>query len=131
MEEEGLYPITFKGRQSLQRGVTSYRRLYINGEVPYQEMNSIGFGYSSNMVNYTIADEKGEPYLFYLKKGANTITLENVLGGLGGILYEVEDSMQKLNNLYLKVIQITGQTPYKYIDYQITKNTPVCRNNGK
>ena len=124
VEEEGLYPITFKGRQSLQRGVTSYRRLYINGEVPYQEMNSIGFGYSSNMVNYTIADEKGEPYLFYLKKGANTITLENVLGGLGGILYEVEDSMQKLNNLYLKVIQITGQTPYKYIDYQITKKIP-------
>src|SRR5690606_30516224 len=91
--EEGLYTLTFKGRQSLQRGVTSYRRLYINGEVPYKEMNAIGFDYSSDMTNYTIANSDGEPYLFYFKEGSNTITLETVLGPFGGILYEVEESM--------------------------------------
>lgn len=122
--EEGLYTLTFKGRQSLQRGVTSYRRLYINGEVPYKEMNAIGFDYSSDMTNYTIANSDGEPYLFYFKEGSNTITLETVLGPFGGILYEVEESMQQLNVLYLKVIQITGQVPNKYIDYEIRKKVP-------
>ena len=37
--KEGLYQLTFKARQSRNRGVTSYRRMYINGEVPYEEMN--------------------------------------------------------------------------------------------
>lgn len=122
--KEGLYTLTFKGRQSLKRGVTSYRRLYINGEVPYKEMNSIGFAYSSDMTNYTIMNDKEEPYLFYLKEGNNRITLENVLGSFGGVLNEVEESMYQLNQIYLKVIQITGQAPDKYIDYQIVKKVP-------
>lgn len=121
---EGLYTLTFKGRQSLQRGVTSYRRLYINREVPYKEMNSIGFDYNGDMVNYTITNEQGEPYLFYLKEGSNTITLENVMGPFGGILHEIEESMHQLNSIYLKVIQITGQVPDKFIDYEIAEKVP-------
>ena len=31
--EEGLYHLAFKGRQSINRGVTSYRRLRINGDL--------------------------------------------------------------------------------------------------
>lgn len=122
--EEGLYALTFKGRQSENRGVTSYRRLSVNGEVPYAEMNTIAFPYESDMVNYTISDENGEPYLFYLKEGSNTVTLEVVLGAFGGVLTEVEESMYLLNQLYLKTIQITGQVPSKYIDYEIVKKVP-------
>lgn len=122
--KEGLYEITFKGRQSLKRGVTSSRRLYINGIVPYSEMNAINFDYSSDMANYTVADEKGTPYLFYLKEGANTITLECVMGDFGGVINEVEESMKQLNQLYLGVMQITGVKPDKFIDYQIAKKFP-------
>lgn len=122
--EEGLYALTFKGRQSENRGVTSYRRLSVNGEVPYAEMNELEFDYSSNMKNYTISDENGEPYLFYLKKGSNDITLEVVLGEFGGVLTEIEESVYTLNQLYLSTIQITGQVPNKYIDYEIRKKVP-------
>lgn len=119
--QEGLYQLTFKGRQSENRGVTSYRRMYINGIVPYAEMNQLSFNYSSDMVNYTIADGTGNPYLFYLKEGNNTITLEVVLGEFGGVLTEIEESMYNLNQLYLKTIQLTGQVPSQYIDYEIAK----------
>ena len=74
VEKEGLYELTLKARQNRNRGVTSYRRLYVNGAVPYEEMLSIGFAFQSGMNNYTLADENGEPYLFYLKAGTNTIT---------------------------------------------------------
>lgn len=124
VEEEGLYELTFKGRQSTNRGVTSYRRLYINGEVPYEEMNAIAFEYKSSMNHYTVADEDGEPYLFYLKSGSNTITLEVVMGAFGSIVSTVEESMTNLNNAYLKVIQLVGQSPSKFIDYQIDKKLP-------
>ncbi|MGN6713695.1 extracellular solute-binding protein [Anaerocolumna jejuensis] len=122
--KEGLYELTFKGRQNLKRGVTSVRRLYINGTVPYSEMKAIKFDYSSSMANYTIAESDGTPYLFYLKEGTNTISLECVMGDFGGIVNDVEESMYRLNKLYLKVTQITGQTPDKFIDYQIAKKIP-------
>lgn len=124
VEKEGLYELTFKGRQSINRGVTSYRRLYINGEVPYEEMNAIAFDYKASMNQYTVADEDGNPYLFYLKSGSNTITLEVVMGAFGGIVSEVEESMANLNEAYLAVIQLTGLSPSKFIDYQIAQKLP-------
>lgn len=122
--QEGLYALTFKGRQAQNRGVTSYRRMYINGEVPYAEMNELSFGYESDMVNYTVSDDNGTPYLFHFKEGKNTITLEVVLGAFGGVLTEIEESMYNLNQLYLKTIQLTGQVPSQYIDYEVAKKVP-------
>lgn len=124
VEEEGLYELTFKARQNVSRGVTSYRRLYINGEVPYAEMNAIGFDYSTDMQQFTITDSEGNPYLFHLQAGTNTIKLENVMGAMGAVVAQVEESMTILNHMYLEVIQLTGQVPYKYIDYEIAKKIP-------
>ena len=121
--EDGLYALTFKGRQT-SRGVTSYRRLSVNGEVPFAEAEVIGFGYSGTMQNYTLANEKGEPYYVYLHAGVNDIQLECVLGGIGGVLSEVEESLRNLNALYLATIQITGNVPSQFIDYEIAKKIP-------
>lgn len=122
--QEGLYELTFKGRQSIKRGVTAYRRLSINGEVPYAEMNAVGFSYQGDMTNYTLASSDGSPYLFHLKEGQNTITLECVMGDMGEIISEVENSMYRLNKIYLEVVKITGQAPDKFIDYEISKKVP-------
>ncbi|MDE6639323.1 MAG: extracellular solute-binding protein [Acetatifactor sp.] len=121
---EGLYELSFKGRQNLNRGVTSYRRLYVNGQVPYAEMQAIGFDYQNGMNNYTVADAEGNPYLFHLQEGINTITLENVMGPMGSIITQVEESMTVLNRAYLDVIQLTGQVPNRFIDYEIVKKLP-------
>ncbi len=121
--EDGLYVLTFKGRQT-SRGVTSYRRLLVNGEVPFAEAEVIGFDYSGTMQNYTFASEKGEPYYVYLHQGVNDVTLECVLGSIGGVLSQVEESLRNLNALYLSTIQITGQVPSQYIDYEIAKKIP-------
>lgn len=119
--EEGLYMLTIKGRQNGSRGTASYRRVYVNGEVPFAEVNAISFTYSNDMTNYTLCDENGEPYLFHLQAGVNEIKLEVVLGEIGKVLTQVEQSVFNLNQLYLKIIQITGQSPSQYIDYEIVK----------
>ena len=120
---DGLYMVTFKGRQT-NRGVTSYRRLAVNGEIPFKEAEVIGFDYSGVMQNYTLADENGTPYLVYLHEGENTLSLEVVLGAIGGVLSQVEESLRTLNDLYLATVQITGQAPSQFIDYEIAKKVP-------
>ncbi len=127
--QEGLYELTFKGRQNINRGVTSYRRLYVNGQVPYSEMNAVGFDYQNGMNHYTVADGEGNPYLFHLQAGVNTITLENVMGPMGGIITRVEESMVVMNSAYLDVIQLTGQVPNRFIDYEIMKKLPDFKDN--
>lgn len=121
--EEGLYKLSFRGKQNTNRGVMSYRQIKINGEVPFEEAGSISFGFHSGFVNFVPGDDNGK-FLFHFNKGANTISLETVLGNFAMPLSEVEKSLFSLNELYRKTIQITGLVPDKYIDYEITKKIP-------
>ena len=57
----------------------------------------------------TLANEEGEPYLFYLEKGM-TIALEVVSSETGELLREVNDVIYRLNDLYRQIIMITGTT---------------------
>lgn len=123
--EEGLYHLAFKGRQSINRGVTSYRRLRINGEVPFWEAEAIPFSYSTKMRNYVPGEgtEDGA-YLFYFKKGINTVSLEVVLGDFGETYTQISESVTVLNDMYRKIVQITGTVPDQYIDYEIVSKLP-------
>lgn len=121
--EEGLYRISFRGKQNTNRGVTSFRELKVNGQVPFREAMDVPFGFHSGFVNY-VPGNNGGPFLIHLKKGQNTISLVVVLGRFAEPLSEVEKSVFVLNGLYRKTVQITGLVPDKYIDYQITKKIP-------
>lgn len=121
--EEGLYRISFRGKQNTNRGIKSFRRLKVNGEVPFSEAMDIGFSFNPGFVNF-IPEENNESFLFYFKKGSNTISLETVLGDFANSLSEVEKSLFALNELYRKTVQITGVVPDKYIDYEITNKIP-------
>lgn len=121
--EKGLYQLSFAARQNINRGSVSYRRLKVNGEVPFKEANSIGFPYSTDFVNYIIGDEEGA-YLIPLEAGKNTITFETVLGEFDRAASEVEESLFILNDTYRKIIQLTGTVPDSYIDYEVDKKLP-------
>lgn len=123
--EEGLYALSFRAR-NVTRGVTSYRRLYIGGQTPFQEAQSIGFAFSGDYKQYDLS-ENGT--YIYLKEGPNRITLENVLGEYAACYGVVEGCMNVLNELYRAITQITGTTPYKYIDYDIAEKIPGAAEN--
>ena len=78
--EDGYYNISIKARQTYQRGGLSCRTVYIDGEVPFDEMSSVAFAYDTNWNMRTLADEAGNPYRFYLTEGEHTIRLEVTLG---------------------------------------------------
>ena len=122
--EDGYYNVMVKGRQNYSRGSVSSRSVYIDGEIPFEEMREISFAYSNEWNCMNLADDEGVPYEFYLTKGVHTIRLEATLGGAGAILEELEDSIFRLNQIYRKVLIYTGATPDKYRDYNIHQIYP-------
>lgn len=117
--ESGLYYITFRSRQDTSRGLFSTRRVYINGEIPFIEANSARFAYSSDFRNVTLGTSD-EPFAFYLEGGkVNTITLEATLGDYSEQIDKVQRVVDRLNNLYIRIIAITTVNPDPYQEYYL------------
>ena len=79
---------------------------------------AVVFGYSSSFVNYTV-EVDGEPALFKLKKGENTITMQVVMGEMAAPIAEISEAISNLNVLYREIVQITGVSPDKFVDYDV------------
>lgn len=122
--EDGYYNITIKGRQYYARGSVSNRTVYIDGEIPFEEMKAVSFGFNNDWAYKELGDENGNAYQFFLKAGKHTIRMEASLGGLGPILEELENSTFRLNQIYRKVLVYTGANPDLYRDYHINTNYP-------
>lgn len=120
--EDGLYKIALKERQNAVRGVYSARKVYIDGIVPFKEMEAVPFTYHSDWTMATLGGD--EPYLFYLTKGRHSLRLEATLGEVSPMLRQVQDSLFALNEIYRKILIITGSSPDPYRDYQLEKQIP-------
>lgn len=117
--EDGYYNISVKARQMYQRGALSARTVYIDGEIPFRELESVTFAYNTSWEMRTLGDENGKPFRFWLTKGSHTIRMEVTLGRMGPILKEVEDSIFRLNQIYRKLLVLTGATPDRFRDYNL------------
>ena len=121
--EDGLYELSFRYRQSYQRGMSSYRALYIDGEIPFAEAYCIAFDYKTGF-QYMVAgrdleDGEQENYKFYLTAGTHTISLEASIGEMSDTYREVENIIYQLNYIYRKIVLITGISPDTNRDYEL------------
>ena len=122
--EDGYYNISIKARQMYQRGALSARTVYIDGQVPFEDLEAVTFAYNTGWEMRTLADKAGTPFRFYLAKGSHTIRLEVTLGEMGPVLKEVEDSIFRLNQIYRKLLVLTGVTPDRFRDYKLASTYP-------
>ena len=122
--ESGYYNISMLDRQSFMRGIYVSRKIYIDGEVPFKELENYGFTYDSSWRTDVLEDEDGNAYQFYLEAGTHTIRMEVVLGDFSTVISSVQDCVSQLNAIYRKVIRITGVSPDTYRDYQIAASLP-------
>ncbi|MBO7375700.1 MAG: hypothetical protein J6V01_01250, partial [Clostridia bacterium] len=124
--QEGWYKIAVRYRQNVARGLRTYRRVYVNGEVPFKEADCLTFEYSDYWQKTVIGDidNDGEPYLFHLNAGANEIRVEAITGPTGVIIAELDDMVYEFNYIYRKIIMITGLDPDPYRDYHLESDIP-------
>ena len=117
---DGLYKIAFRTKQDLARGLFATRRLLVDGVQLFNEAANCRFYYDSDYSITTLGDTEGNPYYIYLTAGTvHTISLQATLGEYGEAISSVQDVVDKLNALYLKIIAITTANPDDYADYNL------------
>ena len=122
VDNPGFYQIAIKVKQNLARGMKSYRKITIDGEVPFKELGCIGFSYKNRWQQYVIGGK--QPYQIYLGSGKHTLRIENVLGEYAPFIEKAERAVQELNRAYQTAVMYMGATPDIYRDYMIKKNLP-------
>jgi len=121
--EAGLYHIAMNVRQNFHRGANSFRRISINGEVPFTEMESVPFGFRNGWRVDTLGGQDS-PHLFWLEAGTNVIRMEAVLGEYAPYVREIQESITSLNRMYREIVMITGLSPDRWRDYNIRRRLP-------
>jgi len=124
VKKAGYYKIAFRYLQNFNSGSVSYRKLLIDGEVPFKEATAIEFPFSQKWSTKEFSDEEGKAYLIYLDKGEHEIALEVTMGEMTTLLNVAQKSLYQLNTIYRKIIMLTGSSPDLYRDYQIAKKLP-------
>ena len=119
----GLYTINTRFLQSASEGLFVSRRLYLDGEVPFEEANNLEFMYGGGWSVGALNDGQTE-FEFYLSEGEHTLKLEVNLGNIGEIISEIRDCVTRINEIYIKILQISGTDPDPYMDYSYYKRIP-------
>ena len=122
--EEGYYKLAFRYKQAHVLNGNAYRKLMVNGEVPFAEAANVCFKYDLDWKHGEFADDNGNAYLIYFKKGLNTISMEVNLGELTTTVRELKEVIYKVGNIYRDVIKITGESPDSSRDYNLFEQIP-------
>lgn len=124
VEEEGFYNLSFKALQNKEAGSPVFRTIFINGSLPFEEVEQYQFKHSNSWYNETIGSEEGEPYLFYFEEGSNTITLTADASPVERVLATVDDVMKEMEDLSLSIRRLTGNETDRNRDWNIDEYIP-------
>lgn len=128
IETSGFYHLSFKYRQYMIKDLPVYRKIKINGEVPFDLFESYAFPYTTNFLNRTLTDSNEEPIKIYLEKGIHEITLESVNYPYRETIETVKYVMQNIQELSLNIKRYTSGGTDKYRDWDIELYFPEAAN---
>jgi ABC-type glycerol-3-phosphate transport system substrate-binding protein len=123
VETAGLYAMSLRLKQKLATGMNVGRNIYIDGEIPFEELRNYEFVQSNDWRMQTLGT-KDDAYLFYLEAGTHTMTMEVSLAQYGILIDEIQQSISNLNKLYREILVYTGPEPDQFRDYQLVDRIP-------
>jgi ABC-type glycerol-3-phosphate transport system substrate-binding protein len=118
-EESGYYYLSFKYRQYMIRDMPIFRKIYINGEVPFDQLNHYAFPYTTSFVHRTLQDEDERPFKIFLKQGINTIQLEAVNYPYRQTIETIQHVMREIQSLALSIKRYTSGGTDRFRDWDI------------
>ena len=115
----GYYRLSVRYRQNSARGRKTYRRLTVNGSVPFAEAEALPFSFSDAWQTDDLF--AGD---IYLTAGENELRLEAVLGPYAAVVRAADETARRLGALYREIMMITGSDPDSSRDYMLADELP-------
>lgn len=101
---------------------SAFRSVYIDGEIPYAELQNYAFPHTGNTwSNTTLEDSKGNPYKVYLSKGKHQITLKAEMEPATSLINDLQLIVDHINYFSLEILKVTGNDIDMDKDWQLTK----------
>ena len=132
VSKDGLYKISMRYSQTALEGMYICRSVKLSGghygsvpQIPFKEAAQIQFNYNKKWQSDYIQDGNGTEFEFYFEAGEEyTIYFECSLGSLRDLIKRVENSLEVINECYLRILQLTGTEPDKYRTYNFHNVMP-------
>lgn len=121
--EDGYYSIVLRYKQDLLSGMYVSRRVYIDGEIPFEEASNCRFPFTNEWQTVRLGDGETE-FKFYLTAGKHEIKLEAVLGEMASIIQQVNSTLSNINSCYLEILKLTGSDPDENRTYNFSRVMP-------
>ena len=118
--EDGFYRLAFRFRQEIgENNSFSFRNLYVNGEIPFEEARSLAFPFSNDWQITYLAD--GLPIRL---QAGDIITLEATTGDAQYLLLQTNRTVRSLMAVYRQIIRVTTPNPDVFRDYNLQREIP-------
>lgn len=120
--EDGLYAITLRALQNSRGNFTVFRRITVNGEVPFEELNAVPFPYSADWLDVPLGGET--PYQIFLHQGVNVIGIEATNSPYLRAIETIQEALLDINDLALEVRRLTGNQRDVFREWVISDYIP-------
>ncbi|PYI57495.1 extracellular solute-binding protein [Paenibacillus flagellatus] len=137
--ETGLYRIGLKAGQWWGDGLPVYRKIEIDGKVPFRELEQYRFSYDRDWRMDVLGgpgghDDPAGPggpgkpddgaYWFHLTEGTHTIRMTVQTGPYSDIIESMNGSIRGIADLIRRIQMVTGSTPDPNYRYELEKRIP-------
>jgi len=122
VEEAGWYSLAVNYKQNYNTSMTSFRRVEIDGEAPFSEMNCVAFPFGAAWQQMILGD--GDPYLIYLSAGEHTLRMTCVNTPYREVFERLSAVVSDIKALDLSVKEIIGTDSDIYRIWKLEKYIP-------
>lgn len=120
--QDGLYSISLRALQNTRSNFTVYRRITINGQVPFEELNAVPFPYSADWRTMRLGG--ADPYRIFLQQGTNIIGIEATNAPYFRAIETIQTALLDINTLALEIKRLTGNQRDPFKEWVISDYIP-------
>ncbi|RAP73810.1 extracellular solute-binding protein [Paenibacillus montanisoli] len=120
---DGYYNIAMKYEQNNLRDMPVFRKIEIDGVVPFREVQDASFAYNKRWSNAVLGAED-EPYQFYLTKGKHALSMTADLDPIRPLTQTIKRQMDEISRLSLEIRKLTGNRMDAYRDWNLSEYIP-------
>ncbi|MGQ9903562.1 MAG: extracellular solute-binding protein [Anaerolineae bacterium] len=120
--EDGHYHITLRALQNRKENFTVFRRIWIDGELPFAELNEVPIPYAPDWQNVTLGD--AQPYRIYLTRGEHVLGIEATYSPYSQLINNLQRELLQINQLALEIRRLTGNQLDRFREWSLLDYIP-------